>query len=116
MSSLAVKLDMHRNAISNIRTRFMDVRLACVEDAPRLGKSPIHLAQTKEKVVTTVCRRTSQRDESVEHPGACENLKLSKSYVHGVLKEHDLHTHRLITLPRQQNLCGQGGSGSLPRL
>ena len=36
---IGVKIDMHRNAISNIRTRFGQVGLACLEDAPRSGNS-----------------------------------------------------------------------------
>ena len=51
---IGVKLDMHRNAISNIRSRFQQIGLSCVEDAPRAGKPPVHSPQTKQKIVTTV--------------------------------------------------------------
>ena len=32
---IGMKLDMHRNAIGNIRTRFKQIGMDCVEDAPR---------------------------------------------------------------------------------
>jgi transposase len=94
---IAVKLDMHRNAISNIRTRFGQVGLACLEDAPRSGKPPTHSAQTKQKVVTTVCGKPPKGMSRWSTQSLAKKLKLSKSYVHGVLKEHDLHPHRLRT-------------------
>jgi hypothetical protein len=95
---IAVKLDMHRNAISNIRTRFGQVGLACLEDAPPSGKQLIHTAQTKQKVVTTVCGKPPKGMSRWSIQSLAKKLKLSKSYVHAVLKEHDLHPHRLITL------------------
>lgn len=94
---IAVKLDMHRNAISNIRTHFEQVGLACVEDAPRSGKPPVHSAQTKQKVVTTVCGKPPKGMSRWSTQILAKKLKLSKSYVHRVLKEHDLHPHRLRT-------------------
>jgi transposase len=94
---IGVKLDMHRNAISNIRARFQQVGPDCVEDAPRAGKPPVHPPQTKQKIVTTVCGKPPKGMSRWSTQSLAKKLKLSKSYVHGVLKEHALHPHRLRT-------------------
>jgi transposase len=88
---IGMKLDMHRNAISNVRTRFQQSGLSCVEDAPRAGKPPVHSPQTKQKIVTTVCGKPPKGMSRWSSQRLAKKLKLSKSYVHGVLKEHDLH-------------------------
>lgn len=94
-TEIGTKLDMHRNAISNIRNRFQKIGMTCVEDAPRAGKPPVHPAQTKQKIVTTVCGKPPKGMSRWSTQSLAKELKLSKSYVHGVLKEHDLHPHRL---------------------
>ena len=81
-TEIGMKLDMHRNAISNIRTRFQQIGLSCVEDAPRAGKPPVHLAQTKQKIVTTVCGKPPKGMSRWSTQGLAKKLKLSKSYVH----------------------------------
>ncbi len=43
---IGTKLDMHRNAISNIRTRFQQIGLDCLEDAHRLGKPSVHCLES----------------------------------------------------------------------
>jgi transposase len=96
-TEIGMKLDMHRNAISNIRTRFQKIGMACVEDAPFAGKPAVHSAQTMQKIVTAVCGMPPKGLSRWSSQSLAEKLKLSKSYVHGVLKEHDLHPHRLRT-------------------
>ena len=86
---IGTKLDMHRNAISNIRTRFQQIGLDCLEDAPRSGKPPVHCPQTKQRIVTTVCGKPPKGMSRWSTQSLAKKLKLSKSYVHGVLKEHD---------------------------
>jgi transposase len=94
---IGVKLDMHRNAISKIRNRFEKIGLACLDDAPRSGKPPIHSPQTKQKIVTTVCGKPPKGMSRWSTKSLAKKLNLSTTYVHNVLKEHDLHPHRLRT-------------------
>lgn len=94
---IGMKLDMHRNAIHNIRTRFEQIGMACLDDAPRAGKPPVHTAETKQKIVTTVCGKPPPGVSRWSTQSLAKALKLSKSYVHRVLKEHALHPHRLRT-------------------
>ena len=94
---IAGRLGMHRNAIANLRSRFQQFGLACLEDAPRAGKPRVHPPQARQKIVTTVCGRPPKGKSRWSTQSLASKLKLSKSYVHRVLKEHDLHPHRLRT-------------------
>ena len=94
---IGTKLDMHRNAITNIRNRFAKDGLDCLEDAARSGKPSIHFAHTRQKVVTTVCGIPPKGLSRWSVRTLANKLKPSKSFVHGVLVEHDLHPHRLRT-------------------
>ena len=91
------KLGMHRNAIANIRNRFTEVGLDSLEDAARSGKPPVHSADIKQKIVTTVCGKPPKGLSRWSARTLADKLKLSKSFVHGVLVEHDLHPHRIRT-------------------
>ena len=94
---IGTKLDMHRNGVRKIRNRFIEVGLDCLEDAARSGKPLIHTAQTKQRIVTTVCGSPPKGLSRWSTRSLASKLKLSKSFVHGVLVEHDLHPHRLRT-------------------
>lgn len=94
---IAAKLDMHRNGIAKIRSRFADSGLDCLEDRPRPGKPRTHSARTKQKVVTMVCGRPPKGLSRWSARTLASQLGLSKSFVHSVLVEHDLHPHRLRT-------------------
>lgn len=94
---IATRLDMHRNGVTKIRKRFAKDGLVCLEDAPRSGKPATHSSQTKQKIVTTVCGKPPKGLSRWSIQTLANKLKLSKSFVHGVLVEHDLHPHRLRT-------------------
>lgn len=94
---IGTKLDLHRNGVCKIRNRFIEVGLDCLEDAARPGKPPIHTALTKQRIVTAVCGKPPKGLSRWSTRSLASKLKLSKSFVHGVLVEHDLHPHRLRT-------------------
>lgn len=94
---IAAKLDLHRNGVAKIRARFAAQGLACLEDARRSGKPSTHLPSTKQKIVTTVCGKPPKGLTRWSARTLAARLGLSKSFVHGVLVEHDLHPHRLRT-------------------
>lgn len=91
------KIDMHRNGVSKIRNRFIKGGFNCLEDAARPGKPSIYTAQTKRRIVTAVCGKPPKGLSRWSIRSLASKLKLSKSFVHGVLVEHDLHPHRLRT-------------------
>lgn len=94
---IALRLDMHRNGVAKVRGRFAKQGLCCLEDNPRAGKPPIHSAQMRQKVVTTVCGKPPKGLSRWSARTLANRLGVSKSFVHGVLLEHDLHPHRLRT-------------------
>lgn len=51
----ASMLDLHRNGVANIRSRFAKQVLDCLEDDARPGKPPLYSARIRQKVVTTMC-------------------------------------------------------------
>jgi transposase len=91
------KVGLHRNAVAGIRKRFAMDGLECLEDAARPGKPAAHSARTKQKIVTTVCGKPPKGLSRWSARTLADKLKLSKSFVHSVLVEHDLHPHRLRT-------------------
>ena len=91
------RLDMHRNNVAKFRGRFTQQGLDCLQDSARSGKPPTHCAKTKRKIVTTVCSKPPKGLGRWSARTLAVKLKLSKSFVHSVLVEHDLHPHRLRT-------------------
>lgn len=94
---IGTKLDLHRNGVAKIRNRFTKDGLDCLVDATRPGKPSVHTAQTKQKIVTTVCGKPPKGLSRWSARTLASKLRLSKSFVHSVLVEHDLHPHRLRT-------------------
>ena len=94
---IAEKLDLHRNGVANIRSRYAEHGLDCLEDAPRSGKPPRHTAATRQKIVTTVCGMPPKGLSRWSARTLAAKLGLPKTFVHDVLLEHDLHPHRLRT-------------------
>ena len=88
---IAAKMGLHRNAVARIRSRFAVHGLASLEDAKRSGKPSRHLPATKQKIVTTVCGKPPKGLSRWNVRTLAAKLKLSKSFVHSVLVEHDLH-------------------------
>lgn len=94
---IAQKLDLHRNGVANIRARYDEHGLGCLEDAPRSGKPPTHTAATKQKIITTVCGKPPKGLSRWSARTLAAKLGLPKTFVHTVLMEYDLHPHRLRT-------------------
>ena len=94
---IGAKVGLHRNAVAGIRSRFLKDGIGCLEDAARSGKPATHSARIKQKIVTTVCGKPPKGLSRWSARTLANKLKLSKSFVHAVLIEHDLHPHRLRT-------------------
>lgn len=94
---IGTRLELHRNGVLKIRTRFSQEGLDCLQDASRPGRPLIHSLQTKQKIVTAVCGQPPRGLGRWSARALASKLMLSKSLVHGVLVEHDLHPHRLRT-------------------
>jgi transposase len=91
------KIGLHRNTVDLLRKRFSQLGLDCLNDAHRSGKPPIHSAKIRQKIVTTVCGKPPKGLSRWSCGTLAKKLKLSKTFIHTVLTEHDLHPHRLRT-------------------
>jgi transposase len=98
---IAARLDMHRNGVAKIRSRFAKHGLDCLNDSSRPGKPRTHSARTKQKVVTTVCGKPPKGLSRWSSRSLAVKLGLSKSFVHSVLQEHDLHPQPLADVQFQ---------------
>jgi len=91
------KVGLHRNSLERLRKRFEKLGLDCLSDAPRSGKPAIHSHRIRQKIVTTVCGKPPSGLSRWSCGTLARKLKLSKTFIHSVLTEHDLHPHRLRT-------------------
>ena len=94
---IASRVGLPRNGVAKIRTRFARQGLGCLQDGARAGKPPTHSARIRQKVVTTVCGKPPKGLSRWSPRTLADRLGLSKTFVHGVRLEHDLHPHRLRT-------------------
>lgn len=90
-------IDMHRNNVAKFRARYEKEGLDCLHDSPRSGKPPTHSAKIKQRIVTAVCGKPPKGLSRWSARTLAAKLGLSKSFVHRVLSEHDLHPHRIRT-------------------
>ena len=95
--SIAQEVGLHRNSVERLRKRFINLGLDCLHDAPRRGKPVTHDQKVRQKIVTTVCGKPLKGMSRWSCRTLAKHLKLSSSFVHTVLVEHDLHPHRLRT-------------------
>ena len=80
-----------KSAFASLRTGLIAWRMAST------GKPPIHTAQTKQRIVTTVCGKPPKGLSRWSTRTLASKLQLTKSFVHNVLMEYDLHPHRIRT-------------------
>ncbi len=88
---------MGRDHVRKWRRRFADGGLEALRDNPRSGRPREHGTKDVHKVVTMVCGKPPKGRSRWSVASLASASKLSRSFVHEVLKEHSLHPHRLRT-------------------
>jgi transposase len=96
-SEIALRLDLHRNSIGNWRSRFNREGLAGLEDKPRSGQPPKYSPARIQKLVTKVCGKPPKGMTRWTNAALAKAVDMPGSVVHGILRKHDLHPHRLRT-------------------
>ena len=96
-SEIAVLVDLHRNSIGKWRSRYNRDGLAGLEDRPRSGKPPKYSPAQIQSVVTKVCGKPPEGTTRWTNAALAKAVDMPGSVVHGILKKHDLHPHRLRT-------------------
>ena len=88
---------MGRDHVRKWRQRFEEEGVEALGDKDRTGRPPTHTMQQKQKVVTKVCRKPPKGRSRWSVNSLAAETNFSPSFVFRVLKEHDLHPHRLRT-------------------
>lgn len=94
---IADRLDLHRNSVGKWRGRFNREGLAGLEDKPRPGQPLKYTPAEIQKVVTKVCGKPPKGMTRWTNAALAKATNMPGSVVHGILKKHDLHPHRLRT-------------------
>ena len=94
---IATRLNLHRNSVCKWRDRFNRERAAGLEDKPRPGKPPKYTPAQIQKIVTKVCGKPPKGMTRWSNAALSKAVNMPGSVVHGILKKHDLHPHRLRT-------------------
>jgi transposase len=95
--AIGLKVGLHRNSVDLLRKRFSQLSLDCLYDAQRSGKPATHSHKVRQKIVTTVCGKPPKGLSRWSCGLLAKKFNLSKTFIHTVLTEHDLHPHRLRT-------------------
>jgi transposase len=96
-SKIAARLDLHRNSIGKWRSRFNREGLTGLEDKPRPGQPRKYSPARIQKVGTKVCGKPPKGMTRWTNTALAKAVNMPGSVVHGILKKHDLHPHRLRT-------------------
>lgn len=96
-SEIADALGIHRNHVPKWRARFDAHGVNGLEDKPRSGKPPTYTDKDRHRVVTLVCTAPTKGIARWSVRTLAKAARVSESFVHRVLKSHDLHPHRLRT-------------------
>ena len=94
---IATLVSMGRDHVRKWRQRFQASGVEALWDKDRPGRPPTHTIRQKKRVVITVCGKPPKGRSRWTISSLAAKTNLSAPFVFRVLKEHDLHPHRLRT-------------------
>ena len=89
--------DVHRNQVIQWRERYKSEGINGLGDRARSGRPTVYQPKEVQKVVHTVCRKPAKGLSRWSVRTLSEHLSMAVGTVHAILKENDLHPHRLRT-------------------
>jgi transposase len=87
--------NIHREAIAKWRKRFHSLRLEGLHDALRSGAPKQIKESQKNKVIQLVCSKSKKGYSNWSQKRIGQQVGISQSKVHKILKEHDLKPHKV---------------------
>jgi len=96
-SEISRLTDVHRNRVILWRKRYEERGLDGLDDRARSGRPPVYKVKDVQKVVHGVCRKPPKGLSRWSVRSLSEHLGMAVGTVHAILKESDLHPHRLRT-------------------
>ena len=97
VSEISRQVGLTRTRIYDWIGRFEREGLAGLEEREGRGRKESYTAAQKKRIVDTVCRKPKKGLSRWSVRTLAKHLGLDKDKVHRVLKEHDLHPHRIRT-------------------
>ena len=89
--------DVHRNQVIQWRQRYKEEGIRGLEDRVRSGRPAVYQSKEIQKVIHTVCRKPPKGVSRWSVRKLASHLDMAVGTVHAILKENDLHPHRLRT-------------------
>ncbi len=96
-TEIGLMLGIHRNHVAKWCNRFDAQGIDGLADRARSGKPRSYTDSDRHRIVTRVCTTPPKGRSRWSVRSLAKNLKISETFVHRVLKAHDLHPHRLRT-------------------
>jgi transposase len=96
-TEIGLMLGIHRNHVAKWRKRFDAQGVDGLADIARSGKPRSYTDSDRHRIVTRVCTTPPKGRSRWSVRSLAKDLKISETFVHRVLKAHDLHPHRLRT-------------------
>lgn len=87
--------DISRRVVAKWRKRFSSHRLSGLTDAPRSGKPVIITEAQKNRVIHLACSKPKKGYSNWSQQRIGQQVGISQSKVHKILKEHDLKPHKV---------------------
>lgn len=89
--------DVHRNQVIQWRERYKKEGIRGLQDRIRSGRPAVYKPKEIKKVIHTVCRKPPKGLSRWSVRKLASHLDMATGTVHAILKENDLHPHRLRT-------------------
>ena len=96
-AEISRQLTLSRNRVIEWIKRFEAEGLAGLDEREGRGRKESYTASQKKRIVETACRKPKKGLARWSVRTLAKHLSMDKDKVHRVLKEHDLHPHRLRT-------------------
>jgi len=89
------ELKISKPVISKWKSRFAEMRLEGLKDAPRSGKPPIYTEKDSARVIHLACTKPTGGYTNHSQRRIAKEIGMSQSKVQKILKEHQLKPHKV---------------------
>jgi len=95
IDAIIKKTGLSRRAVNKWRQRFRESGIDGLKDAPRSGKKPVITPEKRAMVIQKACSPHTEGYTNWSQQRIAEEVGISQSKVHQILKEADLRPHKI---------------------
>ena len=92
---ISKRLECTAHTVGKWRQRYEEHGIAGIEDLGRSGRPRLITEEQRKEVVSCVCQKPPHGYSRWSVRTLAKHVNLPKTLVHGILKEHDFHPHRV---------------------